>query len=69
MPGMLSKGVDLKPYIAKHRGKEPACCKGRTTFNPCFPDHKVSTYCGLIGLSFSPAAGWGWGARMFRTYQ
>ena len=63
IPGMLSKGIDLKPYIAEHTGKEAGCCKGRTTFNPCFPEHKVSTYCGLIGLSFSPAVGWGWAAK------
>lgn len=63
IPGMVSKGIDIKRYIAEHRGKESGCCKGRTTFNPCFPDHKVSTYCGLIGLSFSPAVGWGWAAK------
>jgi len=63
MTGMLSKGIDLKPYLAEHTGKEGGCCRGRSSFHGCFPDHKFYTSSGFIGFQFAPSVGWGWAAK------
>jgi TPP-dependent pyruvate/acetoin dehydrogenase alpha subunit len=60
---MLSKGIDIKYYLAEHTGKETGCCKGRSAFHFSFPDKKVYMMSGYIGYNFAPSVGWGWAAK------
>jgi len=60
---MLSKGIDIKPYIAEHSGKITGCCAGRSTYHFSFPDDKVYLMSAFIGYSPTLAVGWGWAAK------
>lgn len=60
---MLSKGIDIKYYLAEHTGKETGCCKGRSAFHFSFPEHKVYMMSGFIGYNFAPVVGWGVAAK------
>ena len=60
---MLSKGIDIKYYLAEHTGKDTGCCQGRSAFHFCFPEHKVYMMSGFIGYNFAPTVGWGLAAR------
>jgi pyruvate dehydrogenase E1 component alpha subunit len=60
MGHMLSKGVDLKYYLAEHTGKETGCCQGRSSFHWSFPDKGIHMASGFIGMNFSPALGMAW---------
>ena len=60
MAHMLSKGIDLKYYLAEHTGKETGCCKGRSAFHWSFPSQGVHFASGFIGMNFSPVIGMGW---------
>jgi pyruvate dehydrogenase E1 component alpha subunit len=63
MGHMLSKGVDLRYYLAEHTGKETGCCKARSSFHYSFPDKKIYMMSGFIGYNFAPSVGWGWAAK------
>lgn len=63
MAHMLSKGIDLKHYLAEHTGKEGGCCQGRSSFHASFPEYGQFMYSGFIGYQFGPAVGWGWAAK------
>jgi TPP-dependent pyruvate/acetoin dehydrogenase alpha subunit len=60
---MAGRGVDVGRYLAEHTGKTTGCCKGRSSFHFCFPEHKMYGASGFIGWSFSPAVGWGWASK------
>lgn len=60
---MLSKGIDMKYYLAEHTGKETGCCAGRSSFHFCFPEDGVFLMSGFIGYNFSPVVGLGWAAK------
>jgi TPP-dependent pyruvate/acetoin dehydrogenase alpha subunit len=60
---MLSKGIDIKYYLAEHTGKETGCCQGRSAFHFSFPEHKVYMMSGFIGYNFAPVVGWGFAAK------
>ena len=60
---MLSKGIDIKYYLAEHTGKVTGCCKGRSAFHFSYPDDKVYMMSGFIGYNFAPAVGWGFAAK------
>lgn len=60
MGHMLSKGIDLKHYLAEHTGKITGCCKGRSSFHWSFPEQGVHMASGFIGMNFSPAIGMAW---------
>lgn len=60
MGHMLSKGIDLKYYLAEHTGKATGCCQGRSSFHWSFPEHGVHMASGFIGMNFSPAIGMAW---------
>jgi pyruvate dehydrogenase E1 component alpha subunit len=60
---MLSKGIDIKSYLAEHTGKETGCCQGRSAFHFSFPEHKVYMMSGFIGYNFAPTVGWGLAAK------
>jgi TPP-dependent pyruvate/acetoin dehydrogenase alpha subunit len=60
---MLSKGIDIKYYLAEHTGKDTGCCKGRSAFHFSFPEHKVYMMSGFIGYNFAPSVGWGFAAK------
>ncbi len=66
---MLSKGIDIKYYLAEHTGKDTGCCKGRSAFHFSFPDHKVYMMSGFIGYNFAPVVGWGFAAKRRGTGQ
>ena len=63
IPHMLSKGIDIKYYLAEHTGKETGCCGGRSSFHWHFPEQKVHMFSGFIGFNFAPSVGWGWAAK------
>lgn len=63
MAHMLSKGIDLKYYLAEHTGKETGCCKGRSAFHWSFPSQGVHFASGFIGMNFSPVIGMGWACK------
>ncbi len=63
MGHMLSKGVDLRYYLAEHTGKETGCCKARSSFHYSFPEQKIYMMSGFIGYNFAPSVGWGWAAK------
>ena len=60
MAHMLSKGIDLKYYLAEHTGKSTGCCQGRSSFHMSFPEKGVHMSTGFIGLTFIPAIGMAW---------
>jgi len=60
---MISKGIDVKTFLAEHTGKVTGCCKGRSAFHFHYPDFKVYQQSGFIGHNFAPSVGWGWAAK------
>jgi pyruvate dehydrogenase E1 component alpha subunit len=66
---MMSKGIDIKNYLAEHTGKQTGCCKGRSAFHWCFPEYKVYMASGFIGYNFAPSVGWGWAAKQRKQGQ
>jgi len=66
---MMSKGIDVKTYLAEHTGKDTGCCKGRSAFHFSFPEHKVYMMSGFIGYNFAPVLGWGWAAKQRKQGQ
>ena len=66
---MLSKGIDIKYYLAEHTGKVTGCCEGRSAFHFSFPEHKVYMMSGFIGYNFAPAVGWGFAAKQRKQGQ
>jgi pyruvate dehydrogenase E1 component alpha subunit len=66
---MMSKGIDVKTYLAEHTGKETGCCKGRSAFHMSYPQDKVYMMSGFIGYNFAPSLGWGWAAKQRKQGQ
>jgi TPP-dependent pyruvate/acetoin dehydrogenase alpha subunit len=60
---MISKGVDIKSYIAEHMGRENGCCKGRSSFHASFPDDHIFGASGNIGANFPACTGYGFAAK------
>jgi|GEM_PF-227483 len=56
---LISKGVDVKTYVAEHSGKATGCCKGRTSYHFTYPEYGVFSLSGFIGHSLAPSVGWG----------
>jgi pyruvate dehydrogenase E1 component alpha subunit len=63
MGHMLSRGVDLKTYLAEHTGKETGCNKGRSSFHWSYPEYGIHMTTGFIGLTFTPSVGWAWACK------
>lgn len=59
---MLSKGIDIKYYVAEHMGREAGCCKGRSSFHMSFPEDHVFGFSGNIGANFPLSVGYGFAA-------
>ena len=66
---MLSKGIDVKRYLAEHTGKDTGCCKGHSGFHYGFPDDHVHLHSGFIGANFMAATGYGWACKQRNTGQ
>ena len=66
---MLSKGIDIKYYLAEHTARETGCCKGRSSYHWCSPDDHVFSASGNIGANFPPSVGWGLAAKKNGTGQ
>lgn len=66
---MMSKGIDIKTYLAEHTGKDTGCCGGRSAFHMSYPEDKVYMMSGFIGFSFAPSLGWGWAAKQRKKGQ
>jgi acetoin:2,6-dichlorophenolindophenol oxidoreductase subunit alpha len=60
---MLSKGVDVKRYVAEHLGREAGCCKGRSSFHFSFPADHIFGLSGNIGANFPASVGFGFAAK------
>ncbi|MEF2074742.1 thiamine pyrophosphate-dependent dehydrogenase E1 component subunit alpha [Consotaella aegiceratis] len=54
---MLSKGVDVRRYVAEHMGREAGCCRGRSSFHSSFPDDHIFGASGNIGANFPACTG------------
>jgi pyruvate dehydrogenase E1 component alpha subunit len=63
IPHMLSKGIDIKYYLAEHTGKSTGLCRGVSTFHSVDPDHGLYGYAGTLGSGFPVSVGWGWAAQ------
>lgn len=59
----LSKGIDVKPYVAEHMGRVDGCCKGRSSFHMSFPADHVFGASGNIGFNFPMTVGYGFAAK------
>ena len=59
----LSKGVDVKRYVAEHMGREDGCCKGRSSFHLSFPSDHIFGASGNIGANFPMSVGYGFAAK------
>lgn len=60
---MLSKGIDIKTYLAEHTGRATGCCKGRSSYHFSYPDDHLFGTSGFIGANFPPSVGWGLAAK------
>ena len=63
IPHMLSKGIDVKPYLAEHCGKSSGMCGGMSTFHACDPENGLYGLSGSVGSCFPMTLGYGLGAR------
>lgn len=59
----MSKGIDVKYYVAEHMGREAGCCKGRSSFHISFPGDHVFAASGNIGANFPLCVGYGFAAK------
>lgn len=66
---LLAKGIDIQPYVAEHMGRTTGCCKGRSSYHFCFPQHHVFGLSGNVGANFSVAIGYGYAAMLKRQEQ
>ena len=66
---MLSKGIDVKHYVAEHMGREAGCCKGRSSFHYSFPGDHVFGASGNIGANFPMSVGYGLAAKFKQAGQ
>ncbi|MBW7902895.1 MAG: thiamine pyrophosphate-dependent dehydrogenase E1 component subunit alpha [Rhodocyclaceae bacterium] len=66
---MLSKGIDIKYYVAEHMGREAGCCKGRSSFHMSFPEDHVFGFSGNIGANFPLSVGYGFAAKYKQSGQ
>jgi TPP-dependent pyruvate/acetoin dehydrogenase alpha subunit len=60
---MIGKGVDVARYIAEHMGREDGCCRGRSSYHVCFPEHHIFGWSGNIGANFGISVGYGLAAK------
>jgi pyruvate dehydrogenase E1 component alpha subunit len=63
VPHMISKGIDIRPYLAEHCGKSSGMCKGMSTFHACDPENGVFGLSGSVGSCFPMTLGYGLGAK------
>ena len=59
----MSKGIDVKHYVAEHMGREAGCCKGRSSFHLSYPSDHVFGASGNIGANFPLCIGYGFAAK------
>lgn len=59
----ISKGIDVKHYVAEHMGRETGCCKGRSSFHLSYPADHVFGASGNIGANFPICIGYGFAAK------
>jgi len=59
----MSKGLDIKNYVAEHMGRETGCCKGRSSFHLSYPDDHIFGASGNIGANFPVCIGYGFAAK------
>lgn len=60
---MLSKGVEIKTYLAEHTGKATGCCLGRSSYHMSYPKDGVFGTSGSIGATFPLSVGHGLAAK------
>jgi acetoin:2,6-dichlorophenolindophenol oxidoreductase subunit alpha len=69
IPHMLSKGIDVKYYLAEHFGKSTGMCAGMSTFHACVPEYGLYGSSGSIGSCFPITLGYGLAAKKNGTEQ
>ena len=63
IPHALSKGTDIKYYLAEHTGKSTGSCGGMSTFHSIDVEHGIYGAAGTIGSGFPVSVGWGLAAK------
>jgi TPP-dependent pyruvate/acetoin dehydrogenase alpha subunit len=63
MPEMLSKGMDMKYFLAEHTGKSTGTCRGMSSFHGMDQEYHDFGFCGLIGSNFPVSVGYGLAAK------
>lgn len=60
---VIGKGLDPKVFLAEHFGKSTGCCGGRTGYHCVDMSKGIVGFSGILGSSFTLAAGLGLGAK------
>jgi len=63
VPHMLSKGIDVKPYLAEHCGKANGMAGGMSAFHWVAPEYGLYGACGAVGFQFHVSVGYGMAAK------
>ena len=63
VPHMLSKGVEIKYYLAEHVGRRKGMCGGLGIIHACDVEHGVYGMSGSIGSGFAISTGFGLAAK------
>jgi len=66
---MVSKGIDVRTYVAEHMGRVDGCAKGRSSFHVSYPEDHIFGWSANIGANFPPCIGYGFAARYKGTDQ
>ena len=66
---MVSKGIDVRSYVAEHMGRVDGCAKGRSSFHVSYPEDHIFGWSANIGANFPPCIGYGFAARYKGTDQ
>lgn len=63
VPHMLSMGIDVRPFLAEHLGRENGMCKGLAVYHPYSPENNLYGWCGSVGFLWHVTAGYAMAAK------
>lgn len=66
---MLSKGIDVRSYVAEHMGRVNGCCAGRSSSHYSYPLDRVFGCSANIGANLVTSLGYGHAAQQKGTDQ
>lgn len=68
-PHLISKGIDMKYFIAEQCGRTTGCCTGIGGPHMLFEEYGILGGSGILGGTFTYGAGWGLAAKKNGTGQ